>query len=311
MATGSNFLPLSLQQELDEELYQYLEDLPYENGMAIPTLPDLNPGAESVAKKRTTVIGKARIIADRAWDIPRVRSVREKVTYLTYAIMDSFSVTYRESLAMEFTQTTQREAVDSLANCRRVIAEAASDFAAFGQTDLGVTGLLNNPSVTVVNDNFNIYTASPNDVKSFLFTRASMITDGSNGSFGMGYVLTVPWTVYSSIYERMLPDSSLSIAQGLIGDGRFIADIIPSADNGFVRLEANGVNAPGTNKDRIVAYPNNKTIVERHVSLPERLPDQWAEVRDGEMHFPVAQFVTPTMINTAAAISYTEIPKKS
>lgn len=71
-------------------------------------------------------------------------------------------------------------------------------------------------------------------------------------------------------------------------------------------LERFGLQAGGTNKDRITWYTLDPEIVERHIELPQLMPADWQYVKDGRRVFPMFSCTTPTIINYPGAFRYTD-----
>jgi hypothetical protein len=101
-----------------------------------------------------------------------------------------------------------------------------------------------------------------------------------------------------------------SIVDSLSGLGipfQFI--VTPEASK--ANLEANGVKSPSANKERMVLFPLDPEVVERHVEVIQLAPPKFIETRSMNTIYPMFGCTSPVIVNYPAAFSYVDYNYKA
>jgi hypothetical protein len=116
----------------------------------MPVSYDAGPAAETITYRQWSDFGMAKIISNYADDFPMVDSLVQEYTSRIHSIGSGYqySVMDLRRSAMSGAQLDQRRA----RACRRMMENKLEDLAAFGDTDAGMTGFLNNANVPLVSD---------------------------------------------------------------------------------------------------------------------------------------------------------------
>lgn len=289
-------------------------ELVFENGRLVPTLVDLQAGASEVVAENITEVGDADFIADEAGDLNVVDITSEEDRYKVILIAAAFGVTMQQAMAFEQAQRNGRQwnPSDVKQNVAlRVIAERANRYAAYGDRRIGTTGMVNNSHVGVDTTTFDPYSSSTtaDDLIQFMVeglgdVRKETETVETPDRFAVSVDLETRLT------SVRVPDSGKNVKSYLIDEVDWIADIISTPECNSERLEANGVHAPGTNMDRIILYPRDEVVFERHVTLTAQVPPEYTYTKGLKRFFPLYQAVSPTIVNYPGAMRYVDLPKK-
>lgn len=312
MATGGTNLYRRLEQLLPGVLGRRYRRLGFEDGSIVPTVADLEVGAAEVIRETMAEVGDAKIISDGAIDLPIVDLSADEDRYKILMIAAAFSFTFQQERAYEkatnFAQMSQRK----MMLAQRSIAEKANKMAAFGNAALGITGFLNNPGVTPNNSSFDPYNAvtTPDEMAEFFIGEIGAVVADTNAveyPDHIGISIDLDFLLMST----RMTDGSMSVKQYILQNTDLISSITSYPDFGFQALEDNGVLAPGTNKDRIVLYPMDQEVVERHIELTKLAPPEYIERKNMRTLYPMFHCVTPTIINYPGAMRYIDVAKKS
>ena len=309
MATGGQFLFRRLEQLLPGVLGRRYRALMFESGEIVPTIGDLQAGASEVVRDTVTEVGDAAIVSDGAFDIPIVDLSADEDRYRVLMLAAGMSWTFQQMRAMEKAGNAQFITNRKMMLANRVIAEKANKIGAFGNSALGLTGALNNASVTVNDSSFNPYTATPDALAEFFIDELGAVVASTNAveypdSVGVSIELE-----FLLIGTRM-PDGSTSVMKHILDNSRYISKIVGLPECNFANLEANGVLAGGTNKDRIIMMPMDPEVIERHVETTQVAPSEYHEVKALRHCVPMFQCVTPTIVNYPGALRYIDVNKK-
>lgn len=116
----------------------------------IPPSPEPIPvGASTWTARIYDTVGSWKFISAGASDIPRVDLKATEFSGTVYEIANAFGWTLRELEAARFARKDLSG--DKARAARKVIEEALDQILSFGETDLAMYGLLNQPLVSVVN----------------------------------------------------------------------------------------------------------------------------------------------------------------
>lgn len=300
-----------LTQLMDRVLEPRYRAMRFENGELIPTKVDLEPGVKEIAYPQLNEIGDAEIMSDAATDIPMVEITGEYDRYPVYMMMSSFPVTFQESRMLS------RSVVDSferrMAVARRVIAQRTNLITALGKDGLNFDGALTNPSITVDNSTFNIYTDTYQNVLDFFVSIVESLTDN--------YVTDEPsdMLVNTDQNSRMI---ALENPQGTRNIKQRLMEIFPGLTITKVpEVEAARIDSvitrPGVGKDRIFLYPKEDMVLHRHLeqTIAGLVPEEFA--RTATIRGQIARLymmfscITPAIVDYPSDCRYVDIPTKA
>lgn len=312
---------LYLYRDLEQRLPQFLmprrREMPFEAGAIVPTFADLQPGSYEVVKTIISDIGDAKIIGEGAFDFPLVDASASEDRYRVLMCAAGFTVSLfserHEAFAENKGMLRARQYDVKLQTCIRAIQEKRNRIAAYGDVSVGATGLLNNPNVTVDNNSFNPYAArtTPTEMADFFI---SLVKDFHANSNNVFYPTTA--LISSNLYFRMIslvmPATSITVkdhvAKALSDeDIKFTFRKVKECESAF--LEAAGVQAPATNKDRICLYTLDPEVVERHIENIQLAPPKYLQVQGLNVLYPMFGCTTPTIVNYSNALQYIDISK--
>ncbi len=304
MATGGTYLSRKLEQLLPNVKTKRYRQLKFENGSVVPTMADLEAGAAEVVSTTMDEVGTADIVAGDAFDIPIVDISANEDRYKIFMIAAAFSYTFDEERRAEKGNLTITDRKMMVA--RRSIAERHNRIAAYGDTRVNVTGFLNNSKVGLNNSSFNPNTATADEIAEFFVDEIKAVHTGSN-NVEMPTTALVSSGMYFTLVKKRVPDSSMTLLQYIQkalseNDIEFSIRKIEECDS--AKLEAAGVQASGTNKDRMVLYPLDPEVVERHIELVQLMPADWQYIKDGRKIYPLFSCTTPTIWNYPGAGRY-------
>jgi len=309
MATGGMFLPRELEQVLVGVLERKYRNLFFEDGTVVPTMQDLQPGANEVLREFMDQVGAAEVLADGAWDVPIIGISKGEERYPVRMIASAFERTFHMSRALQFTGDTTPIGIRSANLAGRSIAERVNRYTAYGATTLGETGFVNNGDVTLNNSSFNPYTATPSELVDFFMDQLATIAADTSTVFGYSSKLLLSVQLDLLLSRRIMPDSGLTVKRHLTQEIMYITEIqaVPELNHTF--LEANGVLSSGTNKDRMVFYPFDPEVNERHIESLQVMPEEWWGKQGGRHIIPLFQCVTPAINNFPVSMLYVDVIK--
>lgn len=114
----------------------------------IPIKSDIHPGAQSYAYKQWSQVGMAKLIANPSDDIPMVDALVQKYTIDIVTLASGYSISWEELQAAMFSNTPL-DSMKALA-ARNANERLIDHLLAFGDTDAGIPGLLNNPNIPYI-----------------------------------------------------------------------------------------------------------------------------------------------------------------
>jgi hypothetical protein len=313
MATGGTMLYRALEQKLPKVLGKRYRELKFENGTIVPTTADLEPGAAEIVRETVDEIGDADIVGDGAFDIPVVDVSAAEDRYKIFMIASAFSYTFQQERAYEKGDAQINDRKMQLA--RRSIAERHNRIGAYGDNRLNVPGFLNNPSVILDNNAFDPYNVNttPEQIAAFFIDTIKALHAASNNvEMPSDCLISVP--LYFLLIKLRMSNSSMTLMEYIekaLSDNEITFDLLKCEECNSAALEARGVQAAGTNKDRIVLYPKDPEVVERHIELPKLMPQEWVTIKEGRRVYPMFSCTTQTVINYPGAIRYIDIIKGS
>ncbi|MEO1208290.1 MAG: major capsid family protein [Cyanobacteria bacterium J06638_20] len=311
------FLSRRLEQLLLGVLTKRYRALYFSSGIVIPTVADLEVGASEVVREKIAEIGAAAILAENANDIPVIDMEVGEDRYRVLMVASSVSYSMQQMRAMEKAGNANMIDARKMVIANRAIEEKDNKLAAFGSTPLGMTGFLNNGSVTINNSSFDFWAGATTakQMAEFILDELAVVVNTSDGA-------EVPSDLLLSISldrrlksVQMSDNADRSVYEYLLANG--ISSITPVPECGAAKLEANGVLAGGTNKDRIVFYPREELgmvdpetemplpeVVERHIEPLQQAPMDFWETKNLRTVIPMFKCVTPTIVNYPSAMRY-------
>lgn len=256
------FLQRYLEYRLPGIFERKHRELVFDNGMYLPQTGDLPPGANDIVSELEDARGEAAIIADDTDDIPLVDVKISEDKNPVVRIADGFKYSDREIEAALYAASNGQRITNlrerRMINAVRAINIKSHLLGAYGDAAHGVSGILNNPNVPVVNSSTNLYdpATTPDQILAFFSDRFSAIRTSTYLTAAPNVVL-VPDKLHTRLitaYRNTASDSSIKqlILTALSSLG--LRDIRPINEASSAELERFGVHAPETNKDRLVFY---------------------------------------------------------
>jgi hypothetical protein len=193
--------------------------------------------------------------------------------------------------------------------CIRAIQEKRDRIAAYGDSTLAIRGLLNNSNISVDNNSFNPYTATAAQLADFLIALVRTFDSNSATVFRPNVALISTNLFYRTIALTM-PNGDKTVkdfVEGALSTEGIKFEFRRRRQCDGPYLEANGVQAGGTNRDRIVLYKLDPEVIERHVEMIQLAPMTYIQTKGLERLYPMFGCVTPTMVNYTTAIQYTDV----
>lgn len=313
VASGGTHLYRDLEQKLPGILTPRYRELPFEAGRVVPTMVDLQAGAYEVVRRIYDEFGTAKVLADGAYDIPLVDLSSSEDRYRILMIAAAFSIGFQEERHANFAGRSLN--TDKMKVASRAIQEKRNRIAAFGDTATGITGFLNNANVTLNNSSFDPYagTTTADDLADFLIQQIEELHTASNNVF-YPTAAAVSTSLYFRMVRMRMPDTQTTVLNYIIAALKeqgvdIVFQILKLKECESSLLEANGVQAGSTNKDRVVLYPLDPEVIERHVEMIKLAPPEYIERRDMKTIYPMFGCVTPVIVNYPAALRYIDVAK--
>lgn len=297
------FLSRQLEQRLPKVLERRYRDLPFENGSLIPTMSDLQPGAASLIQEQIDSVGDAAMVSDEAFDIPLADIKAEENEFKIIAIYSGFHWTFRQLQAAEKGGRPLQDL--KMFAAKRAISEKMNKIAAFGEAKYGLTGMVNHPDVPLNNSSFNPNTATADDLIGFFLDETISIVDSTEATEAPNIAL-VSIKMHNALIKKRIPDTNMNVKSYILDNSSYLTDIRPIVELASPYLEKNGVQAGGTNKDRMILYPLNEETLERHIEQIKPMPQEY---RNGRYIVPMYACTSPVLINFPKAMRYVDFVK--
>jgi hypothetical protein len=302
---------LFLAQKLQIRTAYRFPNLPFENGQLIPTTADLLPGDEEIGNLLSTAnMGEeAILLAAGASDIPLtpISLITERIGVVMAA--KGYSVSWqqlRRMVRLGLQSTVENQQIDKV---RFSIAQRLNRFAAIGEPVLGQTGLLNNTKVTSINSSFNPNTATYSQWVAFLVDivlNSGLSNDGE--TILAPTTLLLPQKMLVLAAQAVNPMGNISALQAAsqqlqLQFGRDPLEIIPTPYCSSDVLERYRIFPVGTNRDRIVIYTKDESVLGR------RIENQVAQLVDERFLSPTQNLtrVFPFFSTSSATMIYNPI----
>lgn len=321
MTTGGMYLYRRLEQLLPGVVAKKYRRLRFYEGEIVPTMGDLQAGAAEVVRESLAEVGDAALISDGAVDIPVVDIAATEQRYRVFMYASAFSFTMQEMRAVEKAGNAEFVNARKQNLAMRSIAERVNRFAAYGSAAHGVTGFMNNGSVSADNNSTNLYTATPDALKEFFMDWAATVSKATSGTFD-AMDIVVSHDINTLLTNTRMTDGDKSVKQVILENSDYIRSIRWVDEAAFDQMVGGTAD-----KDRIVFYPfedlalgdgrdatlemAQPEILERHVEPTQVAPSEYWEVKNLRTVVPMFMCVTPTIVNYPDAMRYVDVPKKA
>lgn len=326
MPTGGIYQSRLLEKRVRQVLRARRRMLPFFGADLIPTSADLQPGTRELVQDKVLEFGEAALMAQDADDVPLVEINAREDRYRVVMPVAGYPVKFGEVLADNVARANgiQYNPTDVRSSAViRAIEEKCNKFTAVGDSTLSMTGVLNDANVTPVNSSFDAFDAATtaDEIADWFLTLVGDIFKNSNNvEYPNTALISTP--LHELMTRRRMPDSSETIlsyivktqqARSSIIAGQRLENIVPLVECGSTYLEANGVESGGTNKDRIVLYPMDQEVVEKHMmsGAISAFPDDWTINKGARKIFPMYSFLSQVIIKFPGAFSYIKHPKEA
>jgi hypothetical protein len=311
-----------LTQRLPNFIGPIYRDLKFETGEVVPTMADLAPGVEQVSEDVINEMGEALILGD-AMDIPMVEVGTSMDFYPTFMVAAGYYFSFKSVRSLEFAGTFNTIADRKLGRVARAIAERCHRFSAVGDARFGQRGFLNSDLVPVRTTTFdpsNVNTTAK-QLRDFLMDAVWFMYKSRSGFTRFPSEMLISPSLYEKATTLTMADnSSMSVLQSVLnsvnaGDGSgdmtvpySTLRIMHAPECAAAYLEANGVQPPGTAKDRIVVYSKDPLVVHRNIEPLGQIPLEFLGAVAGKQQFANFQVVTPTIWSAPAMAMYMDVP---
>jgi hypothetical protein len=306
-----------LEQRLNKTITQRFPELTFANGVDVPTVPTLAPGAESVSVDEISGYGQAGLLGAESSDIPLVQiSVGKGISPVVMAVA-GYSVGFKADRAYSFSGKSQLVTDRSVLMVRRAIDERLHYFAAYGDAGLGVRGLYNNAAVAPVASAFDPNTA---DYAAYLTFFMDLILNMglTTTNLSIPTDILIPRKMLLRMSKLVKPTGiSMGILATIQGDlaamdGYSNIRIVTRPESESDNITAKAVIGVPANKDRVVVYRKDPMVLERQVEnrLAQLMPSKYifADPK-GAINYPMFGCASATQIYETNSISYIDVNK--
>lgn len=260
------FLSRELEQRLPKVYEKKYPGLKFANGELLPINASLEAGAESIIEDVMSTVGEAAEGAsDQIDDIPLADAAFDQYKFPVICKPVAIRYSIRELDAARLSGRNVRGAKEMAA--RRSLEEASNILGAFGNTQRGLYGLLNDPNVPVessITDNIYDAAYTADDLINLFNTKVADVVVSSNMAEEVDTAL-VPVRLHERMVGLRVGDSGMTVKQFLLENSTWLKSIMPVNELASATLEKYGVHSSGTNKDAIFFYSRNPDSVERLV----------------------------------------------
>lgn len=277
------YLKRELTRVIPEILKEEREELRMYNGVYIPTTFTLQPGEEGVTQFGQKYSGRAARYTGISTDIPTVNVSINSHDYRTAQWVIGAEWTQFELLSEQVARANSlinRTSVvqQKMSAMAEIISESMDKALTFG--DFNFNGFVNTSDVTLQVESTAPYTLAPLPLYNY-FRGVVEEFKRTSGLISSQITMVVPPDLYSKLSTQPLPSEMSASPYRLLTDstnGQSVAEILelPALDSAM--LEANGVQAAGTNRDRFILYHRSPDTLRRETynfrnTVPAALPD--------------------------------------
>ena len=267
----SAFLTQYLEYKLPVVLRKRFSSLYFDDGTYCPQVADIPVGAETISVEVIQHYGQAAIMTGAAQDAPMSEVTVDKDVYRIAHIFGAFSVTDPELRSAEMAssngQLTTNFADERLVAMRRMIAVKSHQLCAYGSAKHDIFGILNHPEVPLSNTStYKLYAGNATAKNIIDFIANEYYTGWSSTNYvELPNALYIPPDLFKLLNTTFRSDTTgdtlMDVAKKVMPSIRVIAQMPELAS---AELEANGVHAGSTGKDRLVFLNLSSENVVRH-----------------------------------------------
>ena len=313
-----------LEQVLNRTLENQFPNLTFHNGIDVPTTFDLQPGAQTVSSELISVYGEAALMGVRSNDVPLVKITMSKGSAPVVMAVAGWSLDFQSQRSYNFSGKAGIVSDRSVKTVRRVLDEKLHYYAAYGDLNLGSTGLLNKSGVTTSVSTYNVNSTATTAFSDTLDYLMAMVLDmayDTRNVFGEGLTILAPAKAFNKMARITDPqDTSVNVFKAFydrlraMGAGYESVQILPrfELDSAMLEQARFGVMASGTNRDRWVVYAKNPDVCARQMEegMAQLFPQEFVRPdENGAIVYPMFQVASETQVYTTNAIKYIDAPK--
>lgn len=307
----------SLRKLNPRVISQSYRKLRYHEGAFVPTETDLPFDAASVYNVEFQENGSASFLTEFSKSMPLADANANLIEYPVHLIVAGYSESWlrsRMQAGNRDVRYSQYIAKLQMA-AGRAIAELSNKYVAYGESKLSVTGIVNNPNVAVENLPDVLYAMNSQELFEFFVDIKFRNRTDSNYTFE-STCLEVSPTIHNLLCKSRSEDNEKSVKTRLLesnspNDDPIYDTIGESPELLFDRLEANGVLAPATNKDRIIIMDKSIDVCSRQVERQQikMIPSEWMNSPNLTKQFGLFMAQTPVQVHQPLGIRYINTPK--
>ncbi len=312
-----SFLYNDLTQLMPKVLEPRYETLYFENGSLIPTLTDLSPGAREIAYERFSEFGDADLISDAATNIPIVDISVDEDRYPIYMVASGFPLSLQEMRAYNHrsrggtTNSGFNRYERRMSAARKVIAMRTNRMTSIGYAaaNINFPGFLTNGLVPLTNSSFDFNTATFITMLDFMIATIESLTDNFVSMEPSDLLL--PTNLRKKLLSTYNTNGTKTVMQALMEQYPSL-DMMKIRETTATVLDAAGT-IPGrtTGKDRMMLYPKESSVLNRHIesSVAELAPEDFVRVDNLRKIYPMFSCITPAIFDYPQDCRYVDIPK--
>jgi hypothetical protein len=265
------FLTQYLEQKLPYVIRKRFSSLYFDDGTYCPQVADIAVGAETISVEVVEHYGQAAIMTGSAQDAPMSEVKVGKDVYQVRDIYGACSFTDPEVRASEMAsskgQLTTNFRDERLVAMRRMIDVKSHQLCAYGSSKHDIFGILNHPEVPLSNTStYKLYAGNATAKNIVDFIANEYYTGWSSTNYvELPNALYIPPSLFKLLNTTFRSDTTgdtlMDVAKKVMPSIRVIAQMPELAS---AELEANGVHAGSTGKDRLVFLNLSSENVVRH-----------------------------------------------
>lgn len=260
-AAGDIFFARQLEY-VQSRIYEYQYPA-YKAFQLIPINYDIPAGAEYITTTQFQSVGRARLIQSYADDLPEAGLLGVQLTNPVQSIGTSYRYSHQEIRAAQYANISLPLRLAEAA--RRANDQTVNNLAIYGNPDVGMTGLINNPNVPVttvpatgVGGQTEWSTKNPEQILADLNMLVNEVVVNSNG-VEMPDTLLLPIEQYTLIASTPRSTTSdTTILQYFLLNNPFITRV-----EWLAQLDGAGVGGA----DIMIAYERNSNKLEMAIPM--------------------------------------------
>lgn len=275
----AGFLETYLEYKLPFVLSKKFTTLYFDNGDYCPQIGDIPPGAETISVETVQHYGQAAIMTSTAQDTPMSEITVGKDVYRIAHVFGACSYSDPEVTAAELASSKGQLVTnfkdERLNAMRRMIDVKSHQLCAYGSSKHEMYGILNHPEVPLSNTStYKLYAGNATS-KNIIDLIANEYYTGwtSTNYVEMPNALYVPPNLFRLLNTTFRSDN---IGDTLMDSLKKVLPsllvVVPMPELANAELEANGVQTPGTAKDRLVFLNLSSENVVRHFAPIHVMP---------------------------------------